>query len=220
MGSQKRWNEINIRKHGITFEQALYVFSDPYSLNKYDEEHSEQEEYDFSGAEQGKFYRPIEDLDITIYLDKEVKAFFIERLKAKGQEFSLNQTINSLLKKDIEILNQLGPVKTARLPLRSRSHRRQRRRHPLSDHPRWLLATDRPGPGRSTAAAKQPRPGARSRSVASQRNRLAADGCGDGVIIAQRVFELVNRPRICLAELEAIRRRCLKVLVVVFNVKC
>jgi uncharacterized DUF497 family protein len=34
----------NIKKHGITFEQASYVFSDPYALNKYDEEHSEQED--------------------------------------------------------------------------------------------------------------------------------------------------------------------------------
>jgi hypothetical protein len=49
-----------------------------------------KDEYDFSGAEQGKFYRPIEELDIPIYLDKEVKEFFIERLNAKGQEFSLN----------------------------------------------------------------------------------------------------------------------------------
>ncbi|NEX16128.1 MAG: hypothetical protein C1943_05710 [Halochromatium sp.] len=67
-----------------------------------------KDEYDFSGAEQGKFYRPIEELDIPIYLDKEVKAFFIEILKAKGQEFSLNQVINALLKKDIEISNQLS----------------------------------------------------------------------------------------------------------------
>lgn len=67
-----------------------------------------KDEYDFSGAEQGKFYRPIEELDVPIYLDTEVKAFFLERLKAKGQEFSLNQTINSLLKKDIEISNQLS----------------------------------------------------------------------------------------------------------------
>ena len=49
-----------------------------------------------------------EELDIPIYLDKEVKAFFIEKIKAKGQEFSLNQVINVLLKKDIEILNQLN----------------------------------------------------------------------------------------------------------------
>ncbi len=36
--------EINIQKHGITFEQALYVFADPYALNRYDDEHSEEEE--------------------------------------------------------------------------------------------------------------------------------------------------------------------------------
>lgn len=67
-----------------------------------------KDEYDFSGAEQGKFYRPIENLDIPIYLDNEVKEFFMARLKAKGEEFSLNQVVNSLLKKDIEILNQLS----------------------------------------------------------------------------------------------------------------
>ena len=67
-----------------------------------------KDEYDFSGAEQGKFYRPFEELDIPIYLDKEVKAFFIGRLNAKGQEYSLNQVINALLKKDIEIANQLS----------------------------------------------------------------------------------------------------------------
>lgn len=67
-----------------------------------------KDEYDFSCAEQGKFYRPIEELDIPIYLDEEVKAFFIEKIKAKGQVFSLNQTVNALLKKDIEISNQLN----------------------------------------------------------------------------------------------------------------
>ena len=35
--------KINIREHGITFEQASYVFSDPFALNKYDDEHSENE---------------------------------------------------------------------------------------------------------------------------------------------------------------------------------
>ena len=67
-----------------------------------------KDEYDFSDAEQGKFYRPIEELDIPIYLDKEVKEFFIEKLKTKGEQFSLNEVINALLKKDIEISNQLS----------------------------------------------------------------------------------------------------------------
>lgn len=67
-----------------------------------------KDEYDFSDAEQGKFYRPIEKLDIPIYLDSDVKEFFINQLKRKGVEFSLNEIINSVLKKDIEISNQLS----------------------------------------------------------------------------------------------------------------
>ena len=39
-----RKEEVNIQKHGITFEQASYVFSDPYALNKYDKEHSDDED--------------------------------------------------------------------------------------------------------------------------------------------------------------------------------
>ncbi len=65
-----------------------------------------KDEYDFSGAEQGKFYRPIEELDIPIYLDKEVRVFFIERLRATEQALSLSQVVNALLKKEIEILTQ------------------------------------------------------------------------------------------------------------------
>ncbi len=36
--------KINMLKHGITFEQASYVFADPFALNKYDDEHSENED--------------------------------------------------------------------------------------------------------------------------------------------------------------------------------
>jgi hypothetical protein len=35
-----------------------------------------KKQYDFSKAEQGKFYRPVEELEIPIYLEKEVKNFF------------------------------------------------------------------------------------------------------------------------------------------------
>ena len=66
-----------------------------------------KDEYDFTNAEQGKFYRPLEELDIPIYLDKEVKDYFIKKIRDKGRQFSLNETINSLLKKDIEISNKL-----------------------------------------------------------------------------------------------------------------
>lgn len=67
-----------------------------------------KDEYDFTGAEQGKFYRPIEELDIPIYLDKEVKEFFIEKMRRKRQFFSLSEIVNSLLKKDIEISEKLA----------------------------------------------------------------------------------------------------------------
>ena len=30
-----------------------------------------KDEYDFTDTEQGKFYRPLEDLDTPIYLDKD-----------------------------------------------------------------------------------------------------------------------------------------------------
>ena len=60
-----------------------------------------KKEYDFTNAEQGKFYRPLEELNIPIYLDEDVKRFFIKKVKNKN--FSLNKTINTLLKQDIEI---------------------------------------------------------------------------------------------------------------------
>lgn len=37
-------NQANIRKHGIDFRQAAYVFSDPFALSIPDDEHSENEE--------------------------------------------------------------------------------------------------------------------------------------------------------------------------------
>ena len=62
-----------------------------------------KKEYDFTDAEQGKFYRPIEELDIPIYLDKEIKDFFLKNVQYKDSNFSLNKIINSLIKKDIAI---------------------------------------------------------------------------------------------------------------------
>ncbi len=69
-----------------------------------------KKEYDFTNAEQGKFYRPIEELDIPIYLDKEVKDFFIENAQSKDTVFSLNELVNALLKQNIEISEKLFRV--------------------------------------------------------------------------------------------------------------
>ena len=67
-----------------------------------------RDEYDFTNAEQGKFYVPIEEIDIPIYLDEEVKRFFLKRLKDKDIDFSLSSIVNALLLKDIEISKRLA----------------------------------------------------------------------------------------------------------------
>ncbi|CAA6815539.1 MAG: Unknown protein [uncultured Sulfurovum sp.] len=67
-----------------------------------------KDEYDFTNAEQGKFYVPIEELDIPIYLDEEVKKFFLKKLKNKDVDFSLSSVVNALLLKDIEISKRLA----------------------------------------------------------------------------------------------------------------
>jgi len=36
--------KINIKKHHITFEQASYVFADPFALSLYDDDHSKNED--------------------------------------------------------------------------------------------------------------------------------------------------------------------------------
>jgi hypothetical protein len=46
-----------------------------------------KKEYDFSKAEQGKFYRPVEKLEIPIYLDKEVKEFFSKKALNKERRY-------------------------------------------------------------------------------------------------------------------------------------
>jgi len=42
------WDEnkerTNILKHGVTFEQASYVFADPFVLSRFDDEHSDDED--------------------------------------------------------------------------------------------------------------------------------------------------------------------------------
>jgi hypothetical protein len=67
-----------------------------------------KDDYDFTNAEQGKFYRPIEQLDIPIYLDDEIKNYFFKNLKDKVNDFSLNNIVNSLIKQDIEISRRLA----------------------------------------------------------------------------------------------------------------
>ncbi|MBL0707955.1 MAG: BrnT family toxin [Sulfurimonas sp.] len=40
----KNKEKLNIQKHGVRFEEALYVFADPFALNRFDDEHSGNED--------------------------------------------------------------------------------------------------------------------------------------------------------------------------------
>ena len=60
------------------------------------------EEIDFSGGVRGKFYRPGAKLNLPVYLDTPVLTYLAERAKAKG--IPLNELVNQLLKKDIELI--------------------------------------------------------------------------------------------------------------------
>jgi len=67
-----------------------------------------KEEYDFTNAEQGRFYRPIEELEIPVYLDRDIREILMKKLKEKGNEFSLNSIVNALIKQDIEISRRIA----------------------------------------------------------------------------------------------------------------
>ena len=65
-----------------------------------------KKEYDFSKAEQGKFCRPIEKLEIPVYLDKDIKAYYSKKALKKNGD--LNKVVNTILRKEMEILKAMG----------------------------------------------------------------------------------------------------------------
>jgi len=67
-----------------------------------------KKEYDFTNAEQGKFYRPIESLEIPVYLDADIRAVLMKKLEKSGNRFSLNSMVNTLIKHDIEISEKIA----------------------------------------------------------------------------------------------------------------
>lgn len=64
-----------------------------------------KKEYDFTDAEQGKFYRPMEELEIPIYVDKNIQKVIVS--VADKSNKSISELVNSLLKNDIEIARSL-----------------------------------------------------------------------------------------------------------------
>jgi len=67
-----------------------------------------KDEYDFSDAEQGRFYRPIEELEIPVYLDKEIRQLLMQKIQSHKTNLSLSAIVNNLIKQDIEISRQLA----------------------------------------------------------------------------------------------------------------
>jgi predicted HicB family RNase H-like nuclease len=61
-----------------------------------------KDEYDFSKAERGKFFRRDAQLIPPVHLDPEVLSYLAEHAQARGT--SLNELVNELLKKDIELI--------------------------------------------------------------------------------------------------------------------
>jgi hypothetical protein len=62
-----------------------------------------KDEYDFSEAERGKFFREDARLVPPVHLEPEVLDYLSERATARG--VSLSSLVNTLLKKDIELID-------------------------------------------------------------------------------------------------------------------
>ncbi len=63
-----------------------------------------KDEYDFSHAEQGKFYIPIEEIQIPIYLDQDIQHYLNEKGGFNPEQLRI--LVNDLLRKNIELLKQ------------------------------------------------------------------------------------------------------------------
>jgi hypothetical protein len=61
-----------------------------------------KDEYDFSNAERGKFYRAGAQLTPPVHLDPEILSYLEARADALHK--SLDEVVNDLLRKDIEII--------------------------------------------------------------------------------------------------------------------
>ena len=64
-----------------------------------------KDEYDFTNAEQGKFYVPVEKIELPIYLDKDISEFLRQK---QGDYNNLQSLVNDLLRKDIEIAQRFS----------------------------------------------------------------------------------------------------------------
>ena len=65
-----------------------------------------KKEYDFSKAEQGKFYCKPENLKIPVYLDSVLESFYAER--ARKRKIDMGSLINAVLRKEMDLVKEFG----------------------------------------------------------------------------------------------------------------
>ena len=59
-------------------------------------------EIDFSEGTRGKFFKPGAEMNLPVYLDAKIHAYLAARARARG--IDVQQLVNELLKKDIELI--------------------------------------------------------------------------------------------------------------------
>jgi cytidylate kinase len=64
-----------------------------------------KQEYDFSKAERGKFYRKGAELRLPIYLDAKLQGQLERIVQKKGK--GLSEVVNQLVRKELELLEEL-----------------------------------------------------------------------------------------------------------------
>ena len=64
-----------------------------------------KEEYDFTQAERGKFYRNDVKLNLPVYLDEEVQTFLREIADKKEEDIS--SVVNEILRSNMQLLNTM-----------------------------------------------------------------------------------------------------------------
>ena len=62
-------------------------------------------EYDFSGAERGKFFRKGAELRLPIYLEAELQQKLESIARMKGKD--VGELVNQLMRKEVELLEEL-----------------------------------------------------------------------------------------------------------------
>lgn len=68
-----------------------------------------KKEYDFSEAEQDRFYRPLAELDVPIYLERKVRAALAKTTSKEKR--SVSSLVNRILRHDLQIAESLTAAK-------------------------------------------------------------------------------------------------------------